>query len=200
MEVPCDSFIRSSVPRASINPESQAALSLSDFWLSDHEISNLWKPCGTHHFYYLHILPSLHPHKSTRTTTKHTKKMASVNMFLAPATTISSSTTTSSNTMSSSNMMMSTPSRARRVHTFATAAKGSGKSSEEKGFLDWLAGALEKDGFVETDPILQKVEGKSGGTSTISGKKATAPATPPKKNSGAAEGGFGGFGGLFAKK
>lgn len=128
--------------------------------------------------------------------------MASVNMFLAPATTISTTTTTTSNTITTTTNSMITTSRARRVHTFATAAKGSGKSSEEKGFLEWLAGALEKaDGFVETDPILQKVEGKSG-TSTVSGKKTTASATPPKK-SGGAEGGFGGFGGLgglFAKK
>ncbi|KAI3801466.1 hypothetical protein L1987_29571 [Smallanthus sonchifolius] len=107
--------------------------------------------------------------------------MASLNMFLAPATAISSSTTTN---------MITT--RARRVQTFATAAKGSGGSSEEKGFLEWLAGALQKDGFVETDPILQKVDGKSGGTTTVTSKKTATPAAPPKKE--------GGFGGLFAKK
>ncbi|KAI3811542.1 hypothetical protein L1987_21266 [Smallanthus sonchifolius] len=122
--------------------------------------------------------------------------MASLNMFLAPATSAISSTnttTTTTITTTTTNSMITT--RARRVQTFATAAKGTGGSSEEKGFLEWLAGALEKGGFVETDPILQKVEGKSGGTTTVTSKKTATPAAPPKK-----DGGFGGFGGLFAKK
>ena len=119
-------------------------------------------------------------------------------MFLAPTTTISTTTATTTTTIPTTTSIATT--RARRVHTFATAAKGSGKSSEEKGFLEWLAGALEKDGFVETDPILQKVEGKSGGTTTISGKKTTGSAATQKKSGGGGDGGFGGFGGLFAKK
>ncbi|KAL8479068.1 hypothetical protein ACS0TY_030823 [Phlomoides rotata] len=82
----------------------------------------------------------------------------------------------------------------RRVRTAATAAKSSGGSSEEKGLLDFILGKITKqDQFYETDPILQKVEGKSGGTT--SGRKNTVPVPPPKKK----EGGFG-LGGLFNKK
>ncbi|KAL8236713.1 hypothetical protein R6Q59_017794 [Mikania micrantha] len=121
--------------------------------------------------------------------------MASFNMFLAPATTISPTT---GNTITTTTNGIITP-RSRRVHTFATAAKGSGKSSEEKGFFDWLVGALQKDGFVETDPILQKVEGKSGSTTVVTSKKTIATVAPPKKNGGG-DGAFGGFGGLFSKK
>ncbi|KAK9059569.1 hypothetical protein SSX86_020273 [Deinandra increscens subsp. villosa] len=117
--------------------------------------------------------------------------MASISMFLAPAT---ASTTTGI-----------TATRARRVRTFAT-KKGSGGSSEEKGFFEWLMGAMDKDGLVETDPLLQKVEGKSSGTrttisgkKTMSGKKTTSgkktAVVPPKKS-----GGFAGLGGFFSKE
>lgn len=76
----------------------------------------------------------------------------------------------------------------------ATAAKGAGGSKEEKGLLDWILGGLAKeDQLLETDPILKKVEGKNG-TGSGTGSKNTV-AMPPKK-----KGGFGGFGGLFAKK
>ncbi|XP_056176118.1 uncharacterized protein LOC115670450 [Syzygium oleosum] len=69
----------------------------------------------------------------------------------------------------------------------ATAAKGAGGSKEEKGLLDWILGGLQKeDQLLETDPILQKVEGKNG-----TGSK-NSVAVPAKKK--------GGFGGLFAKK
>ncbi|EEF36725.1 uncharacterized protein LOC8276373 [Ricinus communis] len=77
----------------------------------------------------------------------------------------------------------------------ATAAKGAGGSKEEKGFLDWVLGNLTKeDQFYETDPILKKVEEKSSG-GTTSGRKNSVSIPQKKKN-----GGFGGFGGLFAKK
>ncbi|XP_071698449.1 uncharacterized protein [Rutidosis leptorrhynchoides] len=128
--------------------------------------------------------------------------MASLNMFIAPATTISPTTTTNTATSITTTSTITTT-RARSVKTFATASKGSGKSSEEKGFFEWLAGALDKDGLVETDPLLQKVEGKSGGTTTT-GKKTTGGTTaaPPKKSGGETGGfgGLGGLGGLFAKK
>ncbi|CAL1402264.1 unnamed protein product [Linum trigynum] len=83
------------------------------------------------------------------------------------------------------------------VNVFAaTAAKGAGGSKEEKGLLDFILGSLTKeDQFYETDPILKKVEGKSGTTSsggTTSGKKNSVAVPQKKKN--------GGFGGLFAKK
>ncbi|KAL4571123.1 hypothetical protein LXL04_017874 [Taraxacum kok-saghyz] len=120
--------------------------------------------------------------------------MASLNMFAAPAA-LSTTTTTTSSSISTTNSVVFT--RARRVQTFATAAKGSGKSSqEEEGLFDWLAGIMAKNDMLETDPLLQKVEGKSG-TTTVSSKKTTA-AAPPKKDSGS--GGFGGLGGLFSKK
>lgn len=81
----------------------------------------------------------------------------------------------------------------------ATATKGAGGSKEEKGPLDWILGNLQKeDQFYETDPILKKVEEKNtngGGTNSVGRKNSVA--VPPKKKNG---GGFGGFGGLFAKK
>ncbi|KAA0061846.1 uncharacterized protein E5676_scaffold571G00530 [Cucumis melo var. makuwa] len=78
----------------------------------------------------------------------------------------------------------------------ATAAKGAGESKKEKGLLDWIIGSLNKDQLLETDPVLQKVEGKDGtsgnGTGTVRGRKNSVQ-IPPKKNGGV-------FGGLFAKK
>ncbi|KAL5748035.1 hypothetical protein ACOSQ2_025332 [Xanthoceras sorbifolium] len=74
----------------------------------------------------------------------------------------------------------------------ATAAKGAGDRKEEKSLLDWILGNLQKeDQFYETDPILQKVEDKSGGGGTTGGRK-NSVAVPQKKK--------GGFGGLFTKK
>ncbi|XP_021891765.1 uncharacterized protein LOC110810037 [Carica papaya] len=73
----------------------------------------------------------------------------------------------------------------------ATAAKGVGGSKEEKGFLDWVLGNLQKeDQFYETDPILKKVEEKNEGSSNNGRKNSVS--VPQKKK--------GGFGGLFAKK
>ncbi|XP_023532336.1 uncharacterized protein LOC111794525 [Cucurbita pepo subsp. pepo] len=77
----------------------------------------------------------------------------------------------------------------------ATAAKGAGESKKEKGILDWILGGMEKDQLLETDPVLQKVEGKNGGANnggTVRGGKKNSVQVPPKKN--------GVFGGLFAKK
>ncbi|XP_027332914.1 uncharacterized protein LOC113847821 [Abrus precatorius] len=71
----------------------------------------------------------------------------------------------------------------------ATAAKGAGGSKEEKGLFDWILGGLQKeDQLLETDPILKKVEEKSGGTTN--GRKNSVTVPPTKK---------GAFGGLFAK-
>ena len=76
----------------------------------------------------------------------------------------------------------------------ATAAKEAG-GNKEKGPFDWILGNLTKeDQFYETDPILKKVEEKNGGTT--SGGRKNSVAVPQKKKNG----GFGGFGGLFAKK
>ncbi|PON70638.1 Thylakoid soluble phosphoprotein TSP [Parasponia andersonii] len=78
----------------------------------------------------------------------------------------------------------------------ATAAKSAGGGKEEKGFLDWILGGLQKeDQLLETDPILKKVDGKDGngvggGGATTRGRK-NSVAVPQKKK--------GGFGGLFAK-
>ncbi|KAI4305220.1 hypothetical protein L6164_028601 [Bauhinia variegata] len=70
----------------------------------------------------------------------------------------------------------------------ATAAKDAGGSKEGKGFLDWIIGGLQKeDQLLETDPILKKVEEKSG---TTNGRRGTVAVPQKKKN---------GFGGLFAK-
>ncbi|KAE8039233.1 hypothetical protein FH972_011662 [Carpinus fangiana] len=78
-----------------------------------------------------------------------------------------------------------------RVVFAATAAKGAGGAKEEKGLLDWIVGGLQKeDQLLETDPILQKVEEKNGGSGSASGRK-NSVAVPQKKK--------GGFGGLFVK-
>ncbi|XP_022756620.1 uncharacterized protein LOC111304341 [Durio zibethinus] len=73
----------------------------------------------------------------------------------------------------------------------ATAANGAGGSKEEKGLFDWILGNLQKeDQFYETDPILQKVEEKTGGGNSNGRKNSVS--VPQKKKGG-------GFGGLFAK-
>ncbi|KAL2898763.1 hypothetical protein RDABS01_028337, partial [Bienertia sinuspersici] len=64
-----------------------------------------------------------------------------------------------------------------------------------KKLFDWLLGKVTKeDQFYETDPILQKVDEKSSGTT--SGRKGTVSIPSKKKNNGNG----GGLGGLFAKK
>ncbi|CAN1160531.1 hypothetical protein LINPERPRIM_LOCUS37621, partial [Linum perenne] len=60
-----------------------------------------------------------------------------------------------------------------------------GKSSkEEKALLNFILGGLTKqDQFYETDPILQKVKGKSAvGTGTTFGRKNTVVVPSSKKN------------------
>ncbi|KAK1265095.1 hypothetical protein QJS04_geneDACA011443 [Acorus gramineus] len=82
----------------------------------------------------------------------------------------------------------------------ATAAAKSGGGGEEKGVLDWILGGLQKeDQMLETDPILKKVEEKSGTGGRGGGSRKTSSVSVPakKKNGG---GGFGGLGGLFEKK
>ncbi|KAK4717687.1 hypothetical protein R3W88_016025 [Solanum pinnatisectum] len=101
--------------------------------------------------------------------------MASLNLFVPP---------------------IATTTQRRIVYTRATSTKSSGGgSSEEKSILDFVLGALQKeDQLLETDPIMKKVEGRSGTTTSFNKKSVSIP--PPKKDSN----GFGGFGSLFAKK
>lgn len=113
--------------------------------------------------------------------------------------------------MASLNTLMFSPAvipgrkRLPTTKTYATAAKGSGGGSEEKSLWDFVLGAIAKEEqLYEVDPLLQKVDEKpttSGTTGTRSSgttgtRKSSAVVPPPKKESG----GFGGFGGLFAKK
>ncbi|KAK1312859.1 hypothetical protein QJS10_CPA07g00035 [Acorus calamus] len=84
----------------------------------------------------------------------------------------------------------------------ATAAAKSGGGGEEKGVLDWILGGLQKeDQLLETDPILKKVEEKSGSGGSGGGSRKTSSVSvsvsAKKKNGG---GGFGGLGGFFEKK
>ncbi|KAL1817267.1 hypothetical protein DCAR_0521690 [Daucus carota subsp. sativus] len=103
--------------------------------------------------------------------------------------------------MASLNTLMFSPAvipgrkRLPTTKTFATAAKNSGGGSEEKSLWDFVLGAIAKEEqLYEVDPLLQKVEGKPSGTT--GSRKSAVVVPPPKKESG----GFGGFGGLFAKK
>ena len=82
------------------------------------------------------------------------------------------------------------------------AAASSAKGSENKGgLLDWLNDALDKQGLLETDPILNKVEGSSPPPPP---SKSSGPKKPAKKgasNGGdSSSGGGGGLFGLFGKK
>jgi Thylakoid soluble phosphoprotein TSP9 len=79
------------------------------------------------------------------------------------------------------------------------AARGTSAAAgtkEEKGLMEWILGGLQKDEqLLETDPILKKVEDKTSYSSKSRTSSVTATAPAPKT-----DGGFGGFGGLFAKK
>ncbi|KAH0657614.1 hypothetical protein KY289_026362 [Solanum tuberosum] len=100
--------------------------------------------------------------------------MASLNLFVPP---------------------IATTTQRRVVYTRATSTKSFGVSSEEKSILDFVLGALQKeDQLLETDPIMKKVEGKSGTTTSFNKKSVSI--SPPQKDYN----GFGGFGSLFAKK
>jgi Thylakoid soluble phosphoprotein TSP9 len=66
-------------------------------------------------------------------------------------------------------------------------------TKEEKGLLEWILGGLQKEEqLLETDPILKKVEDKA---SSSKSRTSSVAGPAPKTN-----GGFGGLGGLFAKK
>lgn len=74
--------------------------------------------------------------------------------------------------------------------TKGTTSVGTGPK-EEKGPFDWIIGGLYKEEqLLETDPVLNKVD-------TVPKSKPSTKSTvsAPKTDSG-----FGGFGGLFAKK
>ncbi|KAF3334590.1 Thylakoid soluble phosphoprotein TSP9 [Carex littledalei] len=74
--------------------------------------------------------------------------------------------------------------------TKGTTSVGAGPK-EEKGLFDWIISGLQKDDqLLETDPILNKVD-------TVPKSK---PATKSPVSAPKTDGGFGGFGGLFAKK
>lgn len=105
--------------------------------------------------------------------------------------------------MASLNTLMFSPAvipgrkRLPTTKTYATAAKGSGGGGEEKSLWDFVLGAIAKEEqLYEVDPLLQKVDGKPTTSGTTGSRKGSVVVPPPKKESG----GFGGFGGLFAKK
>ncbi|VFQ98240.1 unnamed protein product [Cuscuta campestris] len=89
----------------------------------------------------------------------------------------------------------------RRARTTAAATKKSVGSRQEKSLLDWILGYLQKeDQLLETDPILNKVEKKRGGTAGgTAGGRRNSVALPKQKSKPNGDG-FGGFGGLFSKK
>lgn len=77
---------------------------------------------------------------------------------------------------------------------FAATKGAAGGRKEEKGFLDWILGGMQKeDQLLETDPILKKVEEKknSRGTTTSGSRGKNSVAVPQKKK--------GVFEGLFSK-
>lgn len=74
--------------------------------------------------------------------------------------------------------------------TKGTTSVGTGPK-KEKGPFDWIIGGLYKEEqLLETDPVLNKVD-------TVPKSK---PATKSTGSAPKTDGGFGGFGGLFAKK
>ncbi|XP_062212888.1 uncharacterized protein LOC133913688 [Phragmites australis] len=82
---------------------------------------------------------------------------------------------------------------------------GQAAAKEEKSLGDFIFGVIfKKDQLVETDPLLNKVEGApSAGSTAVSRAKARGGTVAGKKAAGSDDGGSGGgfnFGGLFAKK
>lgn len=72
-------------------------------------------------------------------------------------------------------------------------------ATEEKGLFDAIFGALYKEEqLLETDPILNKVEGKAPAAASRATKAGVAPAKKAAGD-GDGDGGFS-FGGLFSKK
>ncbi|ONK62048.1 uncharacterized protein A4U43_C08F36260 [Asparagus officinalis] len=85
--------------------------------------------------------------------------------------------------MASLNMAFGMAAAKSRVFiTKATKSSSSSSSTvvvEEKGPLDWILGALQKeDQLLETDPILNKVEEKA---STVGSRKSTTSVSVPSK-------------------
>ncbi|MBA0794669.1 hypothetical protein Gohar_018977 [Gossypium harknessii] len=79
------------------------------------------------------------------------------------------------------------------TRVFAAKSSAAGGTKQEKGFLDWILGNLQKeDQFYETDPLLKKVEDKNGSARTSNGRRDSV--SVPQKKKGSV------FGGLFAKK
>uniref|UniRef100_A0A0E0KKY7 Uncharacterized protein n=1 Tax=Oryza punctata TaxID=4537 RepID=A0A0E0KKY7_ORYPU len=91
------------------------------------------------------------------------------------------------------------PSRVAMVVVGATRGQPA-PAEEEKSIADFIFGAIfKKDQLVETDPLLNKVDGAPPSGSTVSRKP---PAKKPAASAADEEGGGGGFnlGALFAKK
>ncbi|MBA0878384.1 hypothetical protein Goshw_008186 [Gossypium schwendimanii] len=79
------------------------------------------------------------------------------------------------------------------TRVFAAKSSAAGGTKQEKGFLDWILGNLQKeDQFYETDPLLKKVEDKNGSARTSNGRRDSG--SVPQKKKGSV------FGRLFAKK
>ncbi|KAF0909013.1 hypothetical protein E2562_030552 [Oryza meyeriana var. granulata] len=84
----------------------------------------------------------------------------------------------------------------------ATKSVTAAAATEEKGLFDTIFGALYKEEqLLETDPILNKVEGKAAAAPDAASRTTKAGGTPAKKSSGDGDG-YGGFsiGGFFSKK
>ncbi|KAL5211025.1 hypothetical protein ABZP36_006648 [Zizania latifolia] len=86
----------------------------------------------------------------------------------------------------------------------AAATRGQPAAKEEKSLGDFIFGAIFKENqLLETDPLLNKVDGAPSSGSTVS-RKAAGTTSGRKKPAASAddEGSGGGFnlGGLFAKK
>ncbi|XP_062214101.1 uncharacterized protein LOC133915101 [Phragmites australis] len=104
----------------------------------------------------------------------------------------------------------SSPGRGRRPRPMvalpAATRGGQAATKEEKSLADFIFGAIfKKDQLVETDPLLNKVDGApSAGTTVSSRAKARGGTTAgARKAAGDDDGGSGGgfnLGGLFAKK
>uniref|UniRef100_A0A0E0LIV9 Uncharacterized protein n=1 Tax=Oryza punctata TaxID=4537 RepID=A0A0E0LIV9_ORYPU len=92
------------------------------------------------------------------------------------------------------------PSSARVARPSATKSVTAAAATEEKGLFDTIFGALYKEEqLLETNPILNKVEGKAPAAPAAASRATKAGGAPAKKAAGDGDGGFS-FGGLFSKK